>query len=77
MSKGRRTPGEDDGRRQGRKDEPETVPVDVESQERQLEEAGWEPVDRMGKRVWRHPQSGHLYPHGSAVKRLRLDRAGS
>ena len=76
MSKGRRTPREDDGR-QERKDEPESVPVDVESQERLLKEAGWEPVDRMGKRVWRHPESGHLYPHGPAYKRLRRDRAGS
>jgi hypothetical protein len=76
MSESRQTPREDDGREE-RKDEPETVPVDVESQERQLEEAGWEPVDRMGKRVWRHPESGHLYPHGPAFKRLRRDRGGS
>ena len=76
MSKGRRTPREDDGR-QERKDAPESVPVDVESQERLLKEAGWEPIDRMGKRVWRHPESGHLYPHGAAFKRHRLDRAGS
>jgi hypothetical protein len=73
MSKGRRKPREDDGREE-RKDQPETVPVDVESQERQLEAAGWEPIERLGKRVWRHPKSGHLYPQGPAVKRLRLDR---
>ena len=76
MSKGRRTPREDDGR-QERKDEPESVPVDVESQERLLKEAGWESVDRMGKRVWRHPETGHLYPQGPALQRLRIDRGGS
>ena len=76
MSEGRRTPREDDGRKEP-KDEPETVPLDVESQERQLEEAGWEPVERMGKRVWRHPETGHLYPQGPAFKRLRRDRGGS
>jgi hypothetical protein len=76
MTEGRRTPREDDGREE-RKEEPETVPVDVESQERQLAEAGWEPVERMGKRVWRHPETGHLYPHGPAVQRLRIDRGDS
>jgi len=73
MSESRQTPREDDGREE-RKHQPETVPVDVESQERQLEEAGWEPIERLGKRVWRHLESGHLYPHGPALKRLRLDR---
>jgi hypothetical protein len=76
MSEGRRTPREE-GVQEERNDEPVSVPVDVESLERQLEEAGWEPVDRIGKRVWRHPESGHLYPHGPASKRLRLDRDGS
>ena len=77
MSEGRRTPREDDGREERWKDEPETVPVDVESQERQLAEAGWEPVERMGKRVWRHPETGHLDPQGPALQRLRLDRGSS
>ena len=76
MSKGRRTPREEDGR-QERKDVAATVPVDVESQERQLKEAGWVPVERLGKRVWRHPETGHLYPQGPALKRLRIDRGGS
>jgi hypothetical protein len=76
MSEGRQTPREDDGWEEP-KDEPETVPVDMESQERQLEEAGWEPVERMGKRVWRHPETGHLYPQGPALQRLRRDRGGS
>jgi hypothetical protein len=82
MSEGRRTPREDDGWKE-RKAEPvpepvpESVPVDVERQERQLEAAGWERVERLGKRVWRHPESGHLYPQGPAFKRLRIDRGGS
>jgi hypothetical protein len=76
MTEGRRTPREEGGRAK-RNDEPVSVPVDVESLERQLEEAGWESVDRMGKRVWRHPESGHLYPHGPALKRLRIDKGAS
>ena len=76
MSEGRRTPSEDDGRKE-HKHVPATVPVDVESQERQLEEAGWVPVERLGKRVWRHPETGHLYPQGPALMRLRIDRGGS
>ena len=76
MSESRQTPREDHGWEEP-KAKPETVPVDVESQERQLEEAGWEPVERMGKRVWRHPETGHLYPQGPALKRLRIDRGGS
>jgi hypothetical protein len=76
MSEGRRTSREDDGREEP-KAKPETVPVDMERQERQLEEAGWERVERLGKRVWRHPESGHLYPQGPALKRLRIDRGGS
>jgi hypothetical protein len=73
MTEGRRTPREEGGRAK-RNDEPRSVPVDVESQERQLAEAGWDPVDRMGKRVWRHPETGHLYPHAPAIGRLRIDR---
>jgi hypothetical protein len=76
MSESRRTPREDGGWEE-RNDEPASVPVDVESQERQLEEAGWVPVERIGKRVWRHPESGQLYPHGPALQRLRKDRGGS
>jgi hypothetical protein len=76
MSESRQTPREDDGWEEP-KANPETVPLDVESQERQLKKAGWEPVERMGKRVWRHPETGHLYPQGPALKRLRIDRGGS
>jgi hypothetical protein len=76
MSKGRRMPREEGGPAE-RNDEPRSVPVDVESQERQLAEAGWEPVERMGKRVWRHPETGHLDPQGPALQRLRLDRGSS
>ena len=63
--------------REERKDGAASVPVDVENKERLLAEAGWEPVVRMGQRVWRHPETGHLYPHGPALKRLRIDRGGS
>lgn len=76
MTEGRRTPREEGGRAKRNDEGAGSVPVDVdvESQERQLTEAGWEPLDRMGKRVWRHPETGHLYPHGPALKRLILDR---
>ncbi len=56
------------------RDEPEAVPVDPEAQQRELKEAGWERVERLGKIVWRHPRSGHLYPQGAAIQRLRWDR---
>ena len=76
MSESRRTPRED-GRWEERNDEPASVPVDIKNQERQLEEAGWQPVERMGKSVWRHPESGQLYPVGPAIQRLRMDESGS
>ncbi len=60
----------------GPRDEPATVPVDPEAQQRELEAAGWEQVERMGKVVWRHPTSGGLYPQGPAMRRLRIDQAG-
>ena len=56
-------------------DEPEAVSVDPEAQQRELKEAGWEPIERLGKVVWRHPLSGHLYPQGAAIQRLRRDRS--
>jgi hypothetical protein len=56
------------------RDEPEAVLVDPEAQQRELEEAGWEPIERLGKIVWRHPQSGYFYPQGTAIQRLRRDR---
>ncbi len=55
-------------------DEPEVVTVDPETQQRELEAAGWERLERQGKIVWRHPQSGYFYPQGPAIQRLRRDR---
>jgi hypothetical protein len=57
------------------RDQPEAVPVDLEAQQRELKEAGWEPIERLGKTVWRHPESGHCYPQGPAIQRLRRDRS--
>jgi hypothetical protein len=54
-------------------DEPEGVPIDPEAQQRELEAAGWERLERQGKVVWRHPESGALYPQGPAIRRLRMD----
>jgi len=56
------------------RDEPEVVPVDPEAQQRELEQAGWQRIERLDKAVWRHPQSGHFYPQGAAIQRLRWDR---
>ena len=53
---------------------PDSVSVDPEAQQRELKDAGWEPVTRMGKLVWRHPQSESFYPQGRAIARLRQDR---
>lgn len=51
--------------------EPMAEPVDLEAERRELEEAGWEPIERAGKLVWRNPKSGHLYPQGAAISVLR------
>lgn len=60
---------------------PKVQPVDIvipqeterERAERQadMEDAGWERVDRQGKLFWKNPQSGRLYPQGAAVQRLQ------
>jgi hypothetical protein len=76
MGESRRTPREDEAGDEFT-DEPESVPVDIEAKERELEEAGWEPVERTGKRVWRHPETGHLYPLGPALQRLRSEEGSS
>ncbi len=62
-------PDPDDSGAYGR--EPEAVPVDKEQEQRELEEAGWERLERQGKTVWRNPESGHLYPQGAAIALLR------
>jgi hypothetical protein len=48
-----------------------TVPADLKAQEQELEAAGWERLERMGKVVWRNPRSGHLYPQGAAITLIR------
>ena len=52
-------------------DELEAEPIDKEAEQRELEAAGWEQVERQGKIVWRNPESGHLYPQGVAVALVR------
>jgi ABC-type transport system substrate-binding protein len=53
------------------REDPESVSYDPDKEQRELEAAGWEREDRQGKLFWKNPQSGHLYPQGTAVKRLR------
>jgi hypothetical protein len=50
---------------------PEAVPVDLEAQRRELEEAGWTRVERLGKLVWQRPDSHYLYPQGVAIRLVR------
>jgi hypothetical protein len=47
------------------------VPVDPQAQRRELEEAGWKPIERMGKLVWQRPDSQYLYPQGVAIRMVR------
>lgn len=54
-----------------RQEDPLSVPYDPDKEQRKLEAAGWKRVDRQGKLFWKNPQSGHLYPQGTAVARLR------
>ncbi len=57
-------------------EEPEVAPLDQEAEQRELEAAGWERVYRQGKLLWRHPESGSLYPQGPAMRRLERDSRG-
>ena len=57
--------------RDSRDKEPKTVPIDPEGEQRELEAAGWERLDVQGKVLWVNPQSGHRYPQGPAIRRLR------
>jgi hypothetical protein len=52
-------------------EEPESERLDQESEQRELEAAGWVRMEREGKIVWRNPESGHLYPQGAAVAFVR------
>jgi hypothetical protein len=49
----------------------ETTQVELEAQQRELEAAGWERLDRLDKLVWRNPRSGYLYPQGAAIALVR------
>ena len=49
----------------------DTAPVDLDAQRRELEEAGWVRIERLGKVVWRRPNSAYLYPQGVAIRLVR------
>jgi hypothetical protein len=51
-----------------------TVPADLKAQEQELEAAGWERLERMGKVVWCSPGSGYLYPQGAAITLIRAGK---
>lgn len=53
------------------RDEPKSVPIDPEAEQRELGTAGWERIERQGKIFWRNPESGHRYPQGVAITLLR------
>ncbi len=57
--------------RNSRDKEQKTVPIDPEGEQRELEAAGWERMEVQGKVLWVNPQSGHRYPQGPAIRRLR------
>ena len=73
MSEGERRRGQSEGSGAYREGG-ETVPVDLEAQQRELEAAGWERLERMGKLDWRRPYSNYLYPQGAAIALLRTGR---
>jgi hypothetical protein len=52
-------------------EEPAAEPIDKEAEQRELEAAGWERMEREGKIVWRNPESGFLYPQGTAIALVR------
>jgi hypothetical protein len=51
--------------------QPDAVPVDLEAQRRELEEAGWTRLERLGKVIWQRPNSKYLYPQGVAIRLVR------
>jgi hypothetical protein len=52
--------------------EPDDVPIDPKGEQRELEAGGWERVeDAQGKIFWVNPESGHRYPQGPAIRRMR------
>jgi hypothetical protein len=50
------------------------VSDEATEERRELEETGWEMVERQGGMLWRNPQSGHLYPQSAAIDLLRRGR---
>ena len=57
---------------ESRDDEPMAERIDKEAEQRELEAAGWELVERGGgKTIWRNPRSGHLYPQSVAITMVR------
>jgi hypothetical protein len=58
-------------------EEPATERIDKEAEQRELENAGWERLEREGKIVWRNPESGHLYPQGAALTLVRKNAGGA
>jgi hypothetical protein len=60
--------------RDSRDKEFDAVSIDPEGEQRELEAAGWERVDVQGKLFWVNPESGHRYPQGPAIRRLRQQR---
>lgn len=47
-----------------------------ERQQLELEDAGWELVERgSGKTIWRNPSSGHLYPQYVAITMVRDEQS--
>jgi hypothetical protein len=57
--------------RGSRDQQPDAVTIDPEDEQHELEAAGWERADVLGKVFWVNPQSGYRYPQGPAVRRLR------
>jgi hypothetical protein len=51
--------------------------VSNEEERRELEAAGWEPVEREGVTAWRRPKSPHLYPTDVALRLIREATEGA
>jgi hypothetical protein len=47
------------------------VSDETTEERRELEEAGWEMVERQGEMLWRNLESGYLYPQSAAIVLLR------
>ena len=47
-----------------------------QQEQREVREAGWEPVEVEGVTYWRNPTSGYLYPLGAAHDRVSSEDEG-